>query len=107
MTLDTSPEVRVGVHNFVANHCYVSVALWLVIVPKDVGRRTLALHRYSKASALHFFTSVSACFICHLSSRVVIRAVKSIASHKDSIFTINSEAGGTYSHGSIQRSVGH
>ena len=84
MTFDTSPEVRVGVHIFVANHCCASVGLRLVIVPKDVGRHTLALRRYSKASALHFFTFVSACSIRNLSSSVVVRAVESIASHKDS-----------------------
>ena len=36
MTFDTSPEVRVGVHIFVANHCCASVGLRLVIVLKDV-----------------------------------------------------------------------
>ena len=36
MTFDTSPEVRVGVHIFVANHCCASVDLRHVIRPKDV-----------------------------------------------------------------------
>ena len=107
MTFDTSPEVRVGVHILVANHCCASVGLRRVFGPKDIGRRTLALRRYSKAFALHFFTSVSACFIGNLSSRVVVRAVESIASHKDSIFAISSEVGGTNSHGSVHRSVGY
>ena len=85
MTFDTSPEVRVGVHIFVANHCCASVGLRRVIGPKDICRHTLALRRYSKASALHFFTSVSACFIRILNSSVAVRAVESIASHKEFI----------------------
>ena len=93
MTFDISPEARVGVHIFVANHCCASVDLWL--------------RRYSKASVLHFFTHVSACFICNLSSGIVVRAVENVASHKDSVCAVNSEVGGTCSHGSVQRSVGH
>ena len=107
MTFDTSPVARVGVHIFIANHCCASVDHRFVIGPKDVGRHTLALLRYSKASALHFFTHVSACFIRDLSTGVVVRAAESVASHKDSVCAANLEVAGACSHGSIQRSVRH